>query len=132
MSDEAKISKLVQKLPKLPISWEIGRYGYDWMDAVEESGSGWFVVPLWGSKGWNLGSWPHVIVLHYNGDEVYGVATYVEGDLTIRAYATPTQREVATDMIAHFYWLHNDSGPEDLPERFGDVPAKYFGPYLGW
>ncbi len=30
--------------------------GYDWMDSFE--GTGWSVLPNWGSKGWGAGSWP--------------------------------------------------------------------------
>lgn len=51
--------ELLRYLPAVP-----GRGwgdGYDWIDLVTEA-PGWAVIPSWGLDGWDMGSWPYVIV----------------------------------------------------------------------
>ena len=76
--------------------------------------------PSWGSDGWDLGNWPYVIVVHYDGDEIYGVATYVEGDITVREFPDRAQRDKETDQIALFYW-QRDEDMSDAPQDSGDT-----------
>jgi len=101
-------------LPNLPVSWG---EGYDWMQQLS---GGWYAVPSWGSDGWDLGNWPYVIVVHYDGDEIYGVATYVEGDITVREFPDRAQRDKETDQIALFYW-QRDEDMSDAPQDSGDT-----------
>jgi hypothetical protein len=59
----------------------------------------------------------------------YGVATYVEGDIDVRAYAEQEERLAAIDDIAAFYWrLQQSHGPENLPP-VGPLPVEYTGPF---
>ncbi|WP_460467426.1 hypothetical protein [Calidifontibacter terrae] len=77
-------------LPELP-SPDVARCGdgYDWMDALD----GWQVVPLWGRDGYDLGRWPLLILavatVGLADSPVYGVATYIEGDVTVQAFNRP-------------------------------------------
>lgn len=108
-------------LPPLPNPE--GGYGYDWMDNLT---GGWHAVGLWGCDGWNLGSWPLVIVVHYEGDGLYGVATYVEGDIEVKEFTSFDERNKATDKIALFYWNHYEV--ETAPKTADDARL---GPYIG-
>ena len=62
--------------------------GYEWMSQL---GNGWYAVPGWGQDGWDLGSWPYVIVCHCDGDtdegQPFGLVVYVESDVTMREFA---------------------------------------------
>lgn len=98
--------------------------GYDFMEKLE--GSGWHPVPLWGSRGWSLGNWPYVCGLHYDSKEVYGLAVYCEGDLTVEAYETERERENATDELACFYWNHYE-----VPGAPKSLRDGRLGPYRG-
>ncbi|MFD0264496.1 hypothetical protein ACFRKE_23600 [Kitasatospora indigofera] len=72
-------------LPALPDP--SGGYGYDWMELVEEAGSGWRVVAGI-ADGRLLGDWPLYIVAVYRDKErgLYGVASYTEGDIEVSGF----------------------------------------------
>lgn len=106
--------------------------GYDWMAKTEES-TAWRAVSGWGLDGWDLGDWPYVIVLvarQYVSDDltVYGVATHVEGDIDVRAYASYEDQRAALDEIAAFYWRHGHGGPKDFPP-VGPAREEHCGPF---
>jgi hypothetical protein len=111
-------------LPELPRSiWD---HGYDWIKAL--SGS-WYVVPSWGSRGWDLGRWPLVIVAHYDSDDLYGLAVYIEGDIYETAHRTRAERDQATDLQAAAFWREFEHGPRDLPASDDDLLPRHRGPY---
>jgi len=93
-------------LPELP---GYAGEGYEWMS---ELGNGWHAVSGWGEDGWDLGSWPYVIICHYDGDseegEPFGLAVYVESDTTIQEFSTKEERDQATDETAIFYWKYEE------------------------
>jgi hypothetical protein len=111
-------------LPRLPDSvWDTG---YDWIGALSH---GWYVVPAWGRSGWDLGSWPLVIVAHYDRANCYGLAVYVEGDLDVSAYPTRQARDEATDRRAAEWWRYFGDGPDDLPDSDDDLQPHHRGPF---
>src|SRR5262245_14944092 len=100
-----------RNLPRLPPSgWDDG---YDWMEELRD---GWRPVAGWGRDGWNLCSWPYAVVAHYDGGDLYGLAVYEEGDVTVESFLDRERRDAATDRIAVQYWRANGRGPRDLPE----------------
>ena len=100
--------------------------GYDWMDQLRD---GWRPVAGWGSRGWDLGDWPYAIVVHYDGEDVHGLATYVEGDINVRSFPSREERDAATDRIAASHWRMNESGPADLPDSDEELAPQHRGPY---
>jgi hypothetical protein len=90
---------------------------------------GWKAIGSWGRDGWDLGSWPLVIVFHRQKDGRFDLATYVEGD--IFAYSFPTQelRDSATDEIAFFYWEHEGESWVAGITSADQMPAYLRGPY---
>lgn len=131
----------VEVLPTLPPPGFDG--GYDWMD--ELGGTPWHPISSWGRDGWDMGQWPYVIVSRCLalGDKVegerrtraWGFATYVEGDITVKAFATEDELLDELDATAHWYWRHTGNGPTgfaDLPGwngHAGPVEAKYCRPF---
>jgi hypothetical protein len=120
-------------LPTLPQDDHTGD-GYDW---ARELPTGWKAVYLWGSEGWDLGCLPYQVVAHYDDgllDLAYGLAHYVEGDVTVRAFGSREARDAATDEIALTTWRWEGNGPrEGLPDGedtpAADIPARFRGPY---
>lgn len=123
--------ELVENLPPVPGRPWAGD-GWDWMEELR----GWRATPSWGLRGWDLGDWPLVCVAlcgRRTGEDpdqaVYGVVTYVEGDVTAEAYATPEERNAAVDRIAALYWAVGQAdGPPNVP-RVGPMLAEHCGPY---
>lgn len=109
----------VHELPPLPNPYQAGD-GWDWIDALT---GGWAAAGVWGCDGWNLGSWPLVIIavcrIDTSNGAVWGVCTYVEGDLDVTAHLTRDAMIQAVDQIAEFYWRHLEHGPKDLPPKQG-------------
>jgi hypothetical protein len=110
-------------LPRLPVIYDDG---YDFM---EQLSGGWYVVPAWGSDGWDAGSWPLVILVHYDGDnEVpYGMAVYTEGDIDIKEFKSLQERDQATNEWAIWWW--NFSETKGAPKKLTD---GRLGPYPGY
>lgn len=117
---------LARRLPALPDGHAHGD-GHGWMAALS---GGWHEVASWGADGWDLGSWPYVVVAHYDGaDELgllFGRVVYVEGDLFVEGYRWRSERDKASSDTAVYYWRHYGNGPRDLPAE-GDAPL--YGPY---
>ena len=100
--------------------------GYGWMSRLRD---GWRPVAGWGRNGWDLGDWPYAVVAHYDGEDVSGLGTYVEGALYERSFPSREERDAATDQLAAFYWRLNENGPDDLPESDDDLAPHHRGPY---
>ena len=106
--------------------------GYDWMELIEEHG--WAVLSSWGSDGWDLGQWPYVMVaVTRTADSIgnlFGIATYCEGDVTCTYYRTKARLWDAITEQAFFSWRNGQAhGPDDLPEAAAELPSRYRQPY---
>lgn len=99
--------------------------GYDWIRQLK---NGWRVIPGWGRDGWDLGSWPLVVVAHYDGPDVYGVATYVDGDSEVAGFATRAERDARTDNVAATWWRLLGNGPKNLAEIESNTSPDHRGP----
>ena len=102
--------------------------GYDWMDVISEHG--WAVIPSWGHDGWDLGQWPYVMVaVTRTADSIgnlFGIATYCEGDVTCTYYRTKARLWDAITEQAFFHWKNGQAhGPDDLPEAAAELPSRY-------
>jgi hypothetical protein len=111
--------------------------GYEFMDKAHKH-AGWRIVGSWGRDGWDLGSWPLVIVQHRELGEhtdTFDVLYYVEGDITIERYPTREERDARTDELAVFHWLCEgerwvkDLGIDQNNIDLTKVPAYLRGPY---
>ncbi len=102
--------------------------GYEWIGALS---GGWYDVPSWGRSGWDLGSWPLVIIAHYDNPDRnrYGLAVYVESDLDVTAYPTRKARDEATDRQAAAWWRYFHNGPDDLPASDDQLQPHHRGPF---
>jgi hypothetical protein len=80
--------------------------GYDVMEAAE--GFGWHAVSSWGKDGWDLGSWPLVIVFVRNTAGKFHVIEYVEGDVTMWSCPSQLMRQQIIDSLAFFHWKHRE------------------------
>jgi hypothetical protein len=104
--------------------------GYEVMEHAENRQ--WEAIGNWGKDGWDLGSWPFVIVFFRDRAGFFDVLTYVEGDVTMYACPTEKIREAITNEIALFHWQHNEySCPPgmDIYKTVDDLPEKLKGPY---
>ncbi|NHW49528.1 hypothetical protein HAV21_21980 [Paenarthrobacter sp. MSM-2-10-13] len=106
--------------------------GYDWMELIEEHG--WAVLSSWGSDGWDLGQWPYVMVaVTRTADSIgnlFGIATYCEGDVTCTYYRTKARLWDAITEQAFSSWKNGQAqGPADLPEAAAELPSRYRMPY---
>lgn len=105
--------------------------GYVW---AGELPFGWSAVYAWGSDGWDLGDPPYEVVAHFDDilGVIYGLAHYIEGDVTVRAFNSREARDAETDEIALSTWLQVGNGPrEGLPARntpAARIPARFRGP----
>lgn len=121
----------VEALTSYPVDDHTGD-GYDWIGDLP---TGWKAVVSWGSEGWELGSLPYEIVAHYDCPlgVIYGMAHYVEGDVTVTAYGSSEVRDAVTDELALATWLSKEGGPrEGLPAKdtpAAEIPARFRGPY---
>ncbi|WP_372412522.1 hypothetical protein [Streptomyces luteireticuli] len=120
----------VSVLPDYPEDFHEGD-GYDWIESLP---AGWTDVPLWGVDGWDLGAYPYSVVAHYNCPlgVIYGLATFTEGDVTVRAYGSREARDAETDELALSLWRYWKNGPDNLPAKntaAADIPTRFRGPY---
>ena len=118
-------------------TFQVQEYGRDYAESDDgysdmeaEEGRGWLAVANWGRDGWNLGTWPYVVMYVRNvtscgfcganltdgsGDGVnghwqnctsnagrFGLMQIVEGDRTVWAFASQEDREAAIDYL--FLW----------------------------
>jgi hypothetical protein len=121
----------VECLPWVPENDHM-RDGWQWMSAIEPL---WHAVGVWGSEGWDLGSFPYVVVAHYDDDilnKYFGLAVYTEGDVNVQAYEGRAARDAATDELALHLWEQNGSGPPDAPASRTPahlIPERFRHPY---
>lgn len=101
-----------------------GDDGYERMDAARAEG--WTPIPSWGRDGWDLGSWPYVIV--YHGGET-SLAIDVEGDIRIETFATRAERDEKTDRIALMHWKTLEEPWVQGISSFAQMPAELRGPF---
>ena len=108
-------------------AWRYGD-GYDVMGQAERKMHGLRVVSSWGRVGYDLGSWPLVMVF-FRERKGYEIAYYVEGDVV--CYAAPTEaiREAIVDGIAFFHWKHQGESWVEGYESVERVPENLRGPY---
>jgi hypothetical protein len=141
----------VENDPRFEIERARGGDGYDVMEAVGGGDPGgadvqfgvpkpppirqpsfkWRAVAAWGRDGWDLGSWPLVVIYWREPRaEEFDMAYYVEGDVTTYRFDSSLKREVATDGLAFFHWKHAALGPG--VEQYGsaeELPRELRGPY---
>src|SRR5207248_5523179 len=85
--------------------WAFGKArgldGYSIASVAEHFG--WRAIGSWGCDGWDLGSWPLIVVFHREKNSHFDLALYVEGDVT--TYSFPAQELLvrATEDIAFFH-----------------------------
>lgn len=108
------------ELPPLPYGY-IGD-GYDYMDRLK---GGWYAVANWGQDGWDIGAWPYQIVMHFDGDGLYGYATYTEGDLTVEPFTTRAARDQRTNEYFVWFWKQK----LNVSEAPRDINDPRLGPY---
>ena len=93
--------------------------GYEFVGTLDEL-AGWQPISSWGLDGWDMGSWPLMVVGSYDAPDGSRFATIgrCEGDLTVKMYASRDEREAALDAIAAYHWRINENGPgADVPEE---------------
>src|SRR5437763_17067433 len=83
----------------------MGMTGYDVMEFAQRIRK-WYPVASWGRDGYDLGSWPLVIVFVRNTPDSYEVIEYVEGDVCMYACPTSEIRQSIIDELAFFHWKH--------------------------
>ena len=109
--------------------------GWDWMDLI--NGHGWYAVNSWGSEGWDMGQWPYVIIAATRtadaAGELFGVASYCEGDVSTSYYRTQAaQWEALTEHAFSSWQLGQAHGPANLPGAAAELPSRDRKPYPGW
>lgn len=112
--------------------WEAGRLydGYDRQTVVAKRG--WHAISAWGRDGWDLGSWPLVTVYcreDEEGPNPFLVAENVEGDTTVYAFATESERNAGVDRIAFFHWHYAKESWVAGIESAADMPEHLRGPF---
>lgn len=104
-----------------------GDDGYDRIESA--SRYGWKAIPSWGLDGWDLGSWPLVVMFHRSIDDAFELAYNVEGDITVYRYATRELRDAATDYLAFWHWKHEQEAWVDGIDSADVAPARLRGPF---
>lgn len=104
-----------------------GDDGYDIMEPA--LARRWRAIPSWGRDGWDLGSWPLVVVYHRDTDEQWQLAYYVEGDLTVYSYPSRELRDAATDCLAFWHWKNHEDEWVDTVDTVDEAPDRLRGPF---
>jgi hypothetical protein len=94
---------------------------------------GWHAIDAWGRDGYNLGSWPLVIIFFRDltkGNEVsYQVVEYVEGDVAMWNCPTKEIRQQVTDELALFHWKFSNKEWVWDYTSVDELPDELKGPY---
>lgn len=101
-----------------------GNDGYERMEAAQAEG--WMPISAWGCDGWDLGSWPHVVV--YHGGET-SLAIDVEGDTRIETFETQAARDEGTDRVAFMHWKTLQAPWVQGISSFEQMPSRLRGPF---
>jgi hypothetical protein len=104
-----------------------GDDGYGRMEAAAPKR--WHAIPSWGRDGWDLGSWPYVVVYHRDVPDAFELAENVEGDVTAYRYPTREMRDCATDELAFYHWKHEGEDWVAGIEHFDNAPAHLRGAF---
>ena len=125
--DELYLRHQVDPEPFWAIAHGSGADGYDTMDAA--TARGWTAVASWGQDGWDLGTWPYVILFTRTKAGRWELAHYVEGDITTYAFPDQATRDTAIDGTAFWYWkAHERSWVADY-QRAEQLPPRFRGPF---
>ena len=110
-------------------------------DMAAEEGRGWRAISGWGADGWDLGSWPYVVIyFHESGDTTIPGARYdlmqiCEGDRTVYSFTSSADREAAADYLFLWYSADEDWSPVTWETRAQldageiEIDPKFRGPY---
>jgi len=104
-----------------------GGDGYDAMEVAERRK--WHAIPAWGSRGWDLGSWPLVVVYVRNRPGSFDVAEYCEGDITMYACPTEEIRNEIINSLAFFHWKMREETWVEKYDSVDELPDELKGPY---
>ncbi len=104
-----------------------GDDGYDRIEAARSRG--WRAVPSWGLNGWDLGSWPLVVISHRRTTDGFELAYNVEGDITVYRYPTRELRDAATDCLAFWHWKREGEEWVGGIDSVDIAPDRLRGPF---
>lgn len=104
-----------------------GDDGYDVMEVA--MGHGWRALPSWGRDGWDLGSWPLVVIYYRTRPGQFDLAEYVEGDVTTWRFPTSELRGEAIDRLAFDHWKYKGEPWVEGVATAADAPAHLRGRY---
>lgn len=107
-------------------TWRYGD-GYDVMGVARRKG--WREIASWGEDGWDLGSWPYVIVFFRQKGGCFEVVEYVEGDVTKWVCPTVEIRNQIIDEIAFRWWKQAEESWVKGYESVDELPETLKGPY---
>jgi hypothetical protein len=113
-------------------TWMIGG-GYDVMEVADAHK--WAAISAWGKNGWDLGSWPLVVIYFRNtkikGEETitYDLAYNVEGDVTMWRFPTKELRNTCTDELAFWHWKWAEEDWVKGIESAEQMPDFLRGPF---
>ena len=118
----------VEPEPLWQSTWRYGD-GYSLMGAAETRQ--WHAIGCWGRDGYDLGSWPLVIVFFRDHDDEgkYDLVYYVEGDTWMYTCPTKEIRNAVCDELAFFHWKNNSEKWVEGYESVEQLPAELRGPY---
>jgi len=101
--------------------------GYEMMEIAEKRR--WRAIAGWGTQGWDLGSWPYVVIYFRDREGLFDVLEYSEGDVTMYACPSKEIREQITNELAFFHWKHTGNGPDvSASESVEQLPQALRGP----
>jgi len=111
--------------------WQLAQiHGEDGYDRIEMAQThGWRAVPSWGLEGWDLGTWPLVVIFHGQSADGFELAYDVEGDVTVYRYPTRELRDAATDCLAFWHWKHDGEDWVDGVESIDAAPNRLRGSF---
>jgi len=104
-----------------------GGDGYDRMEPALKHG--WIAVPSWGRDGWDLGSWPLVVIYHRQTPDAFWLAQNVEGDAYCYRFPTRELRDAATDLLALYHWRSRREEWSKGIHTVAEMPTKLRGPF---
>jgi hypothetical protein len=105
----------------------MGVGGYDIIGPAEKRK--WNVIASWGRDGYDLGSWPLVIVFVHSTVESFDVIEYVEGDVCMYSCPTAEIRQSIIDEIAFFHRKQAEESWVAGYETVEQLPEELRGPY---
>jgi hypothetical protein len=93
--------------------WPTGcRSAKAWTSQIRRDGW-WNVISSWGNEGWDISIWPMVAIAHFDGENAFGLAEYLEGDTTVIAFDDRAERDAHTDslVLRHLHQSGRLRGP---------------------